>query len=280
VARSDTSNEFWQWGDTGDSKAFVIGDAKRRTAIVYFANAQTGLTIAGNLVPMVFPGEVYPLTMLGYPSIDDLPRLARRRVVHAALDSGAAAGIHRFELERSQHPDRMGMQQVLEAAADLGAEHRFDAADTLLAVGARYWPDSAGVPLARGDLHLAGDANAARAAEYYRRALVLAPSDSLTRARLQWAMTDTLARSQQRVLGISDMQKLIGTYGQTVVSLRDNRLYYRRGADEATELIAIAPDTFILRNAPARRVRFDLVPSASLTEVGISGAGRTIKRNP
>jgi hypothetical protein len=256
LARTDSANLFWQWGDYGDAKAFVTGDASRRTAIVYFANAQTGLTIAANIVSMVFPGEQYPLRMLGYPSIDDQARLARRAIVRAALDSGAAAGARRLEELRVRHPEWVTWQLVSGAVDGLGGERALAAADTLLSVAQRYWPDSMAVPMARGDLHLTIGADTRRAQAYYRQALDLAPSDSAARARLEWTLQDVEARQHPADLGDAAMRRLIGTYGRVTIVEEHGRLYCRRGTGPWTALVAITPDTLALDNDPSARLRF------------------------
>ncbi|MEP6620149.1 MAG: serine hydrolase domain-containing protein [bacterium] len=278
VARTDSSTEFWQWGDAGNAKAFVIGDARRHSAIVYFANAQTGLTIAGNIVSLVFPGEQYPVEMLGYPSIDDLPRLARRAIVLAALDSGAAAGARRLERERAQHPERVTVFQLVAAAEALRDERKFDAADTVLSLAAHYWPDSADVPIAQGDLRLALSTNSAAAAAFYRRALRIAPTNTVAPARLRWALGDSTGRANPIALPPSDLQRRVGTYGRIHITVANGHLMQARGEDAPDAMVAIAPDTFVLEKDASMIVRF--TTRDSLTVEGYAGDRLTGERTP
>jgi CubicO group peptidase (beta-lactamase class C family) len=277
VARTDSSEEFWQWGDFGDSKAFVIGDVKRRTAVVYFANAQTGLTIAGNIVSMVFPGEPYPLTMLGYPSIDDVPRLARRAIVHVGLDSGAAAAARRLETEWAERPANAPWEQVQAAAGALGDEHALAAADTLLALAAHRWPDSVDVRIARGDLALTLGASGSRAAAYYQQALGLAPTNATAQVRLRWSLDDASGRAHPAIVPEAELQAFTGAYGQWTISRDGGRLFYRRWDGPASPLIALSADTFVPENDAGTRFHF---ANGVLTQETYAGEHHPNARNP
>jgi len=57
---------FWQWGDNGDYKGFMIGYPGTKEGLVYFADSYNGLSILGELVSLFFPGEHPFVQWLGY----------------------------------------------------------------------------------------------------------------------------------------------------------------------------------------------------------------------
>ncbi|ACU61953.1 serine hydrolase [Chitinophaga pinensis] len=58
VGRQETAAgpAFWQWGDNGTFKAFLIGYPEKKEGLVYFANSAAGLTIAGDILQLFFGG--------------------------------------------------------------------------------------------------------------------------------------------------------------------------------------------------------------------------------
>src|SRR5260370_988914 len=50
---------FWHWGDNGDFKALVVGDAKAKRGIVGFANSSNGLMILPEIAAEIM-GEKQP----------------------------------------------------------------------------------------------------------------------------------------------------------------------------------------------------------------------------
>jgi CubicO group peptidase (beta-lactamase class C family) len=279
LARGDSGVMFWHWGDAGNAKAFVIGDPRRHEAIVYFANARTGLSIASHVVSIVFPGTSYPLLWLGYGSIDDSARMAERSTVHVALDSGAAAGARRLAMLRALHPDRLTLDQILAAAADLGDEHAVPAADTILAIAERDFPDSAAVLIARGDLRLTAGADPQGAVSYYEHAVALAPTDSVGRARLDWAREDVRAGDHPPTLDDGAVRRFAGVYMGRRVSADGGHLYYADGVTDRHELVALNPDTFELQGDHSFRLRFVAGDSDVASKVIVTGYDGTRVEN-
>jgi hypothetical protein len=262
LVRGDSDLLFWQWGDAGDAKAFVIGDPARHMAMVYFANAETGLSIAPHLVPLVFPSGQYPLRWLAYGSIDDTTRMARRAIVRVALDSGAAAGARHLAAERAQYPHRLALRDMLDAADALRRASALSAADTVLAIAARDFPDSAAVPIARGDLWLTASADVARAVTQYERAVALAPGDSVSHGRLAWARQDVHPTARPR-----DLQRYVGVYSGGTFTRDGKHLYFQESGGRRLALVAVTDDTFEIQGNHGFRMRFVTDSGAAMSKV-------------
>jgi CubicO group peptidase (beta-lactamase class C family) len=68
--RNKDGMAFWQWGDNGTFKAFLIGYPNNREGLVYFANTFHGLKIAKNILQLFFNREQPSLAWLGTDSVD------------------------------------------------------------------------------------------------------------------------------------------------------------------------------------------------------------------
>jgi CubicO group peptidase (beta-lactamase class C family) len=51
---SAAEHAFWQWGDNGTFKAYLIGYPDKKEGLVYFANSEAGLAIAKDLLSLFF----------------------------------------------------------------------------------------------------------------------------------------------------------------------------------------------------------------------------------
>src|ERR1043166_5431660 len=107
----------WHWGDNGDAKAFVIADPAARTAVMYFANSDNGLSIANALANAVLPGQQAALAWLRWEEYDAPGRIARRVLVHAALDSGVAGAVKQYAGLSDRNP------HAVDSAVEIGREH-------------------------------------------------------------------------------------------------------------------------------------------------------------
>jgi CubicO group peptidase (beta-lactamase class C family) len=264
----------WHWGDNGDAKSFVVVEPLGKSAVVYFANGQTGLSIATRLTTMVFPGDQGALAWLRYEQHDVPARLVRRAILRAGLDSGAPAAARRYEAERARAKAVL-TPEVARAVADaLGAQRVVAAADTVLSLSLRDFPDSVATAIARGDLHLLAS-DTRTAATHYERATAMAPSDSVGRMRLDWTRQVITAVANPFTLGADVARRFVGVYGPRSVTSEQGRLYYQRTGGRKFALIPMAHDTFTLEGNPAFRLRFVLDAAGPASKIiGIYHDGR------
>lgn len=171
---------FWQWGDQGTARGFVIGYPEDRSALVYFANSQNGLAIAPALLDLVFDDDQWALEFLDYDRYDDPGRVARLEVTRTFLDEGGEAGMEAFERVKRDHPERLDEGAVNALGYVL---LRRDAVDEAIRVFERNtidYPESSNVWDSLGEgLMEAGRLEEAIA--NYRRSLELDPGNDNAR---------------------------------------------------------------------------------------------------
>jgi CubicO group peptidase (beta-lactamase class C family) len=94
----ESGTAFWHWGDNGPFKAFVLGYRDRGAALVYFANSDEGLSIAGDVLAAFFGGEHPSVEWLDYERHDAPGRVGRSLHSRVGLPPGRPHGVVRREL--------------------------------------------------------------------------------------------------------------------------------------------------------------------------------------
>lgn len=245
---------FWHWGDNGRFKAYVVAYPGTGTGVVYFANGDDGLSIAGAIVPMIVDDDHWALRWLDYERYDDPARLARKAVERAALEDGADAAIAAYEASRRDPATRLGVGGAGSVARFLQAHDLHDAARHVLAAAVSDHPDSAAAHANLGAALL--DAGAYEdAVAAYRGALALGPNDDATR-RIAWIEERIAARDTPVSVPEATLRRYVGDYGPRRVRLRDGTLYYRREGNPEYRLVPLAADLFALDGLETFRIRF------------------------
>jgi CubicO group peptidase (beta-lactamase class C family) len=256
---------FWHWGDNGRFKAYVVAYPGIGTGMVYFANGDDGLSIAGPIARMIADDDHWALRWLDYERHDDPVRLARKAVEGAALAGGSAAAIAAYERARRDPAARPGVAGAGRVARFLQAHELHDAARHVLAAAVADHPDSAAAHANLGAALLETGAYEDAIAAYHS-ALALAPDGDAAR-RIAWIEERIAARDTPVSVPEATLRRYAGDYGPRRVRLRAGTLYYRREGNPEYRLVPLAADLFALDGLETFRVRFAVEEDGGVTGI-------------
>ncbi|QJW97880.1 serine hydrolase [Frigoriglobus tundricola] len=165
---------FWHWGDSGDSKAFVVAFNKPELAVVYFTNSANGLSIAREIVAEAVGGAQPGLDWLDYERYNS----PRRALFKLILAKGATVALREYRANDSTRPaaDAITENQMNNMGYDLLSLKRVDDALEVFKLNLKLHPDSwnAYDSLAEG-YEAAGDK--ATAIKNFKKSLELNPKN-------------------------------------------------------------------------------------------------------
>ena len=235
---------FWQWGDYGIFRNYIIGYPKQKTAVVYLTNSFNGLSICGELVRRSIGGQALGNAELNYRPYDSPFYVLLREAKQGGPDRVRAI----LPELRKKHPDVLNWETVAGIAGILGDEGLNDAAFPVFEYVAKENPGSGlgAFDLARACL-LQGRFDEAKA--HYLEA-EKAEKDKADPKDIKWDLDYLQAAVQPVPLDEEYMRKLAGEYEARQISLKDGRLFYYRAGGSALEprpLLALSKDTFFIQ---------------------------------
>ncbi len=175
IQRDGNGDAFWQWGDYGIFRNFVIAYKEAKIAVVYLTNSYYGLSIAKDIVTTAVGGEVHALDWLGYQPYD----APVNRFTWTVLSDGADAAVARLPEFRANDPEAMDEDDINRLGYVFLNAERFDDAITLFELNVREHPQSANTydSLAEAFMKRDAEGDIERAIHYYRKSLEVIPTD-------------------------------------------------------------------------------------------------------
>ncbi|HTZ33209.1 MAG TPA: serine hydrolase [Methylomirabilota bacterium] len=92
IQETAQGESLWHWGDNGAFKGYTVVYPKQKIGVVYFANSENGLSIAGEVVRTAVGGEQPALRWVKYDSYNS-PAM---QFAKAVREQGAPAAISQF----------------------------------------------------------------------------------------------------------------------------------------------------------------------------------------
>jgi len=174
LERTSNGEAFWQWGDYGTFRNYVVGYKEDKLGVVYLTNSFNGLSIGQELIRQAIGGGSDPgLAYLNYDQYDS----PVARFLNSVLDKGADAvpALYREFTKGS-------LESLDEAAVNrigyqlLNAKKSLEAI-AVLKLNVAHHPGSANVYDSLAEAYMInGDRELAIA--YYRKALEMIPQDT------------------------------------------------------------------------------------------------------
>jgi CubicO group peptidase (beta-lactamase class C family) len=283
---------FWQWGDYGIFRNYILAYPAQKLGVVYLTNSFNGLSICQDIVAETIGGKALGVAFLKYERYDS----PLSEFVRAVKEGGPSVVEERLPELKAEYPDKFSEETI----AWLGEEFYYagltDEGIALLQFNVDQDPQS---PKAAADLARAylehGDRETAR--RYYEKALVLAADATSAREAaggdggedagenasedageeeafdttlVAWAMDYIKALDEPVAVPAEHLQKLAGDYDTRHFQFRDGGLWYLRdnvSRTEYTKLTPMSPDMYFMEGLVYFRMRFEYDEEGRPTKV-------------
>ncbi len=265
---------FWQWGDYGIFRNYILAYPKQKTGVVYLANSFYGLDLCHELVARSIGGEARGVEFLEYRQYDS-PIYS---FIWAVLEQGPGTAERLLPTMAAEHPELISDKGIETIVWLLREGQRYDGLIAYLRFVADKRPTSAAVhaELARAYLQKGDFANAKST---FAKAVELPDKEDFDSTSVDWAMSYIKAIEEPAALPADQLQKLAGDYGARHIKFENGKLFYLRdgvATKDYRELIPLSQDTFIIKELSYFRMRFVLDASGMPTKIiGMYEGGQT-----
>jgi CubicO group peptidase (beta-lactamase class C family) len=175
---------FWHWGDNGNYRCFAYVSRTRKQGLVYFTNSRNGCSVLSALATRTLGQSVQPVVdFLGYDIYDNPLMQVRRRLLTHGVAAAATPFLKRRGTPARSKP-RLTEENVLELAQELTTSAQPVKAVVVLALGTRFYPESAKLEKAYGYACLQ-QGDYAKATQVLRHYTTANPADESSRAVVQ-----------------------------------------------------------------------------------------------
>jgi len=243
LQNDSNGKSFWQWGDYGIFRNYIIAYPKQKTAVVCLTNSFNGLSVCSDIVGRSVGGQALGNTFLNYRTYDS----PFYTLLWGVKDGGPEAARSLLPGLRKKYPDDLPWDTVGWVARLFRDENMLPEAVAIFEFVFKENSNSsrAAYELARSYL-LNGDLEKAKT--HYLKAKE-AEEDKVDQKNIDWDLDYLQAAQKPFSLDEAYMQKLAGDYGPRQIMIKDGRLYYFREGGTAAEprpLLALSKDTFFI----------------------------------
>lgn len=173
IDRFAQGDAFWQWGDYGIFRNYVMAFKQQKIAVIYLTNSFNGLSIASTLIERAIgPEKVLGLDYLGYPRYDS-PASQLTQMVHR---QGIEAALSRYHQHRKEESGILGEVEVNSLGYALLQADRKDEAIVFFKLNIEAYPHSANAYDSLADAYMQSGKNDL-AIQYYRKTLEMIQKD-------------------------------------------------------------------------------------------------------
>ncbi|MGD8536991.1 MAG: serine hydrolase [Candidatus Aminicenantes bacterium] len=235
---------FWQWGDYGIFRNYIIAYPKQKTAVVYLTNSFNGLSVCSDFVGRSIGGDALGNAHLNYRTYDS----PFYTLVRGVRDGGPEAAQSLLPELRKKYPDDLPWDTVGWVARLFRDENMLPEAVAIFEFIFKENSTSgrAAYELARAYLL---NGNLEKAKSHYLKAKE-AEEDKVDQKNIDWDLEYLQAAQNPFPLEEAYMQKLAGDYGPRQIWIKDGKLFYFREGGTVGEprpLLVLSRDTFFIK---------------------------------
>ncbi|NIM90723.1 MAG: alpha/beta fold hydrolase [Candidatus Aminicenantes bacterium] len=172
VQRFPEGDAFWQWGDYGIFRNYIIAFKKHKLGVVYFTNSFNGLSIGNEIVKGALVIKDLAIAFLGYDQYDSPTMVFAQTVIKQGIDKARKMFL---EFKEKYPPDEVerGINMLGYAFLNAG---KYDDAIALFNLNVEHFPQSANVYDSLAEAYMKSG-NDKLAIKYYRKTLDAIPHD-------------------------------------------------------------------------------------------------------
>ncbi|MBN1165215.1 MAG: beta-lactamase family protein [Candidatus Krumholzibacteriota bacterium] len=256
IQSDENGSAFWQWGDYGIFRNYIIAYPRPQTALVYLTNSFFGLGLCREIVERSLGGKAWGVEFLGYPPYDSpLYTFAWK------VEGGGAEVVEALFSEMASHKEELLSVRGIETISYILQEGtRYAELIAFYEYVQKEIPGSAAIAAALARAYLeSGEIKAAR--DFYQRALKAENRSDFDSTSVDWALSYIQALEEPAKPSPPYLKSLAGDYGPRHIKYEGGKIHYFRdnaGVTDYRELVPLTDDTFILRELIYFRVRFDI----------------------
>jgi CubicO group peptidase (beta-lactamase class C family) len=174
IQRTENGDGFWQWGDYGIFRNYIVAYKKHQIGVVYLTNSYNGLSLAPDIVKhAIGGGKDLGLAYLDYARYDS-PRMLWVKTIK---DKGADEAIRLFPEMKEKYPDDIDESNVNWLGYTLLNAGRNEEAIKFFKLNVETFPDSTNVYDSLAEAYMrSGETELA--IQFYRKTLDMIPKDT------------------------------------------------------------------------------------------------------
>jgi CubicO group peptidase (beta-lactamase class C family) len=173
LERTAGGDAFWQWGDYGIFRNYVVAYKKQKTGVVYLTNSQNGLSIGQEILAhSIGGGQDLGLAYLKYDRYDS-PSMEFARVIRS---KGIKEAVRFFREQGAKSPGAFNEQSINGLGYMLMNSGRTREAIEVLKLNVEAFPGSANVYDSLAEAYMKGGDDAL-AIEFYKKTIEMASKD-------------------------------------------------------------------------------------------------------
>lgn len=263
---------FWQWGDYGIFRDYIIAYPREKGAVVYLANSFYGLSICPDIVASSVGGQALGNKALEYDHWDS----PLYQFAWAVNEKGPRIVEEQLSDLKRNNPKKITPDYIRFLAETFGQENMLPEALALLEFNLKEQPQSGRALADLGEAYIRN--NDLKQARIYLERAREAKEDKPESATIEWSLGYIKALENPLELEEDYLKKLAGDYEARHLQYKEGRLFYLRDGGTFSEyrpLTAESKDTFVLEGLATFRLKIEFDEKGNPVKlVGLYSDGR------
>jgi CubicO group peptidase (beta-lactamase class C family) len=263
---------FWQWGDYGIFRNYIIAYPREKAAVVYLANSFYGLSICPEIVASSVGGQALGNEAMEYEHWDS----PLYQFAWAVKEKGPQVVVEQLSDLKKKNPKKFTPGYIRFLANTFSGENMLPEALALLEFNLKEQPQSgrALADLAEAYMRIKD----LKQAKIYLERAREAKEDKPESAVLEWSLGYIKALENPLQLEEEYLKKLAGDYEARHLQFKEGRLFYLRDGGTFSEyrpLTAESRDTFVIEGLATFRLKIEFDEKGNpIKLVGLYADGR------